>query len=42
MMSERLRFRVRSAEEIAGGFGKPNLRLLTLDEPPQQPFELGA
>jgi hypothetical protein len=42
MMSERLRFRVSSAEEIAGGFGKPNLRLLTLDEPPQQPFELGA
>jgi hypothetical protein len=42
MMSERLRFRVRSAEEVAGGFGKPNLRLLTLDEPLQQPFERGA
>jgi hypothetical protein len=24
MMSERLRFRVRSAEEVAGGFGRPN------------------
>jgi hypothetical protein len=41
MMSERLRFRVRSAEEVAGGFGRPNLRLLTLDEPPQQ-YEQGA
>ena len=42
MMSERLRFRVRSAEEGAGGFGRPNLRLLTLDEPPEQLFERGA
>jgi hypothetical protein len=41
MMSERLRFRVRSAEEVAGGFERPNLRLLTLDEPPQQ-YEQGA
>jgi hypothetical protein len=41
MMSERLRFRVRSAEGVAGGFGRPNLRLLTLDEPPQQ-YEQGA
>jgi hypothetical protein len=41
MMSERLRFRVPSAEEVAGGFGRPNLRLLTLDEPPQQ-YEQGA
>jgi hypothetical protein len=41
MMSERLRFRVLSAEEVAGGFGRPNLRLLTLDEPPQQ-YEQGA
>jgi hypothetical protein len=44
MMSERLRFRVRSAAEDAGGFGRPNLRLLTLDEPPEQEqlFERGA
>ena len=42
LMSERLRFRVRSAEEDAGGFGRPNLRLLTLDEPPEQLFERGA
>ena len=44
LMSERLRFRVRSAEEGAGGFGRPNLRLLTLDEPPEQEqlFERGA
>jgi hypothetical protein len=41
MMSERLRFRMRSAEEIAGGFERPNLRLLTLEEPPQY-FEQGA
>jgi hypothetical protein len=41
MMSERLRFRVRSAEEVVG-FGRPNLRLLNLDEPPEQPFERGA
>jgi hypothetical protein len=41
MMSERLRFRMRSAEEVAGGFGRPNLRLLTLDEPPQR-YEQGA
>jgi hypothetical protein len=34
MMSERVRFRVRSVEEGAGGFRRPNLRLLTLDEPP--------
>jgi len=40
MMSERLR--VRSAEEVAGEFRKPDLRLLTLDGPPQQPFERGA
>jgi hypothetical protein len=42
MMSERLRFRVRSAEEVAGGFGRPNLRLLTLDEPPEQLVERGV
>jgi hypothetical protein len=42
MMSERLRFRVRSGEEDAGRFGRPNLRLLTLDEAPEQPFERGA
>jgi hypothetical protein len=42
MMSERLRFRVRLVEEGAGGFGRPNLRLLTLDEPPEQLFERGA
>ena len=42
LMSERLRFRVRSAEEDAGGFGRPNLRLLTLDEPPEQLVERGA
>ena len=42
MMSERLRFRVRSAEEGAGGLGRPNLRLLTLDEQPWQPFERRA
>ena len=42
MISECLRFRVRSAEEVAGGSGKPNLRLLTLDEPPWQPFERRA
>jgi hypothetical protein len=41
MISERLRFRVRSAEEVAGGFGRPDLRLLILDEPPQQ-HEQGA
>jgi uncharacterized membrane protein YccC len=28
MMSERVRFRVRPAEEVADGFGKPNFRLL--------------
>jgi hypothetical protein len=44
MRSERLCFRVRSAEEGAGGFGRPDLRLLTLDEPPEQEqlFERGA
>ena len=42
LMSERLRFRVRSDEEVAGGSGKPNLRLLTLDEPPWRPFERRA
>src|SRR3984885_14112097 len=44
MRSERLRFRERSAEEGAGEFGRPNLRLLTLDEPPEQEqiFERGA
>jgi hypothetical protein len=42
MMSERLRFRVRSAEEVEGGSGKPNLRLLTLDELPWHPFERRA
>jgi hypothetical protein len=41
MISERLRFPVRSAEDVAGGFGRPNLRLLTLDEPPQL-YEQGA
>jgi hypothetical protein len=33
--SERLRFQARSAEEGAVGFGRPNLRLLTLEEPEQ-------
>ena len=42
MMSECLRFQMRSAEEVAGGSGKPNLRLLTLDELPWQPFERRA
>jgi len=28
MMAERVRFRVRPAEEVAEGFGKPNFRLL--------------
>jgi hypothetical protein len=42
MMSERLRSRVRSPEEGTGGSGKPYLRLLTLDEPPWQPFERRA
>jgi hypothetical protein len=42
MMSERLRFRVRPDEESAGGFGKPDLRLLNLDEPTEQGFERGA
>jgi hypothetical protein len=28
MMSERLRFRVRPAKEVANGFGKPKLRVL--------------
>jgi len=42
MMSERVRFRVRSDEEVAGGSRKPNLRLLTLDEQPWQPFERRA
>jgi hypothetical protein len=35
MMAERVRFRVRPAEEGAVGFGRPNLRLLTLEEPEQ-------
>jgi hypothetical protein len=42
MMAERVRFRVRPAEEAASRFGKPDFRLLTLDEPPGQPFERGA
>jgi hypothetical protein len=33
--SERLRFRARSADEGAVGFGRSNLRLLTLEEPEQ-------
>ena len=28
MMAERVRFRMRPAEEVAGGFGKPDFRLL--------------
>jgi hypothetical protein len=28
LLSERLRIRERSSQEIAGGFGKPNFRLL--------------
>jgi hypothetical protein len=31
MMSERVRFRVRPAEEIADGFGKHNFRLLAIN-----------
>jgi hypothetical protein len=41
MVSERLRFRMPSAEEIASELKRPNLRLLTLEEPPQY-FEQGA
>jgi hypothetical protein len=31
MMSERIRFRARPAEEVADGFGKPDFRLLALN-----------
>jgi hypothetical protein len=40
-MSECLRSRVNSPAESAD-FGRPNLRLFIMDDPPQQPFELGA
>lgn len=42
MMSERVRFRVRPTEQAAGGFGKPDFRLLGLAEPPGEPLERGA
>jgi hypothetical protein len=42
MVAGRVLFRVRRADEIADRFGKPNLRLFTLDETPQQPFERRA
>jgi uncharacterized membrane protein YccC len=31
MMSERLRFRVRPAEDVADGFGKPDFRVLAIN-----------
>jgi hypothetical protein len=41
MMAERVRFRVRPAEEVASRFGKPDFRLLALVEPPGQPSNEG-